>query len=65
MTVESEQRALHDVRRRLERRYPSTDPSVVHLAISVAYESLSSARVRDFIPVLVEREAADRLAHLE
>ena len=64
MTTDSEQRALDAVRHRLESKYPSTDPSVVQLAVDVSYQGLRSARIREFIPVLVEREANDKLAHL-
>ena len=62
--VDSEVRALDEVRHRLEKRYPTTSPENVELAVAVAYESLRNARIREFIPVLVEREAKDRLAHL-
>lgn len=64
MSSESEARALDAVRHRLESKYPETDPSVVHLAVDVSYETLRSARIREFIPVLVEREASDKLEHL-
>ena len=64
MTVDSEVRALDQVRDRLEKQYPATSPENVRLAISVAYESLRDARIREFIPVLVEREAKDKLSHL-
>ena len=64
MTTESEERALEAVRHRLESKYPATDPSVVQLAVDVSYETLRAARIREFIPVLVEREASDKLAHL-
>lgn len=64
MSSDSEERALDAVRHRLESKYPGTDPDVVSLAVDVSYETLRSARIREFIPVLVEREANDRLAHL-
>jgi len=64
MSTDSEARALDAVRSRLESKYPMTDPSVVHLAVDVSYEGLRTARIREFIPVLVEREASDKLAHL-
>lgn len=64
MSIDSEERALEAVRHRLESKYPATDPSVVQLAVDVSYETLRSARIREFIPVLVEREASDKLAHL-
>ena len=64
MSTDSEARALDAVRHRLESKYPMTDPSVVQLAVDVSYATLRTARIRDFIPVLVEREASDKLAHL-
>lgn len=64
MSSESEARALDAVRHRLQSKYPATDPSVVRLAVDVSYETLRTARIREFIPVLVEREASDKLEHL-
>ncbi|MGN6160639.1 MAG: three-helix bundle dimerization domain-containing protein [Marmoricola sp.] len=64
MSTDTEARALEAVRHRLESKYPMTDPSVVRLAVDVSYEGLRSARIREFIPVLVEREASDKLSHL-
>ncbi|HWU31538.1 MAG TPA: hypothetical protein VN108_01620 [Marmoricola sp.] len=64
MTADSEVRALDQVRDRLEKQYPETSHENVELAIAVAYESLRNARIREFIPVLVEREAKDKLSHL-
>lgn len=64
MSTDSEARALDAVRDRLESKYPGTDPSVVQLAVDVSYATLRGARIREFIPVLVEREASDKLAHL-
>jgi hypothetical protein len=64
MSTDSEARALDAVRDRLESRFPSTDPSVVRLAVDVSYQTLRGARIREYIPVLVEREATDKLEHL-
>lgn len=64
MTADSEVRALDEVRDRLEKQYPETSHENVELAIAVAYESLRHARIREFIPVLVEHEARNKLSHL-
>ena len=56
-----ELRALADVQARLEKRYPDLDSEVVEAAVRLSHSKLTG-RVRDFVPVLVEHEARDRLA---
>jgi hypothetical protein len=66
MDSEAELRALAGVRSRLHQRFPDLDDGVVEAAVRVAHSELTG-RVRDFVPVLVERVARDRLssAHRE
>ena len=51
MDSEAEQRALADVRSRLQQRFPDLDDGVVEAAVRVAHSELTG-RVRDFVPVL-------------
>jgi len=62
MDTEDEARAIQDICTRLRTRFPATPPDTVQQTVGTAYDSLRTARIRDFVPVLVEREARDRLA---
>ena len=44
-----------------EQRFPDLDDGVVEAAVRVAHSELTG-RVRDFVPVLVERVARERLS---
>ncbi|WP_076258639.1 three-helix bundle dimerization domain-containing protein [Intrasporangium flavum] len=61
MERDAERRALAEVQARLEQRFPHLHPDVVAAAVTVAHQSLDGP-VRDFVPVLVEHAARDRLA---
>lgn len=56
-----EQRALVDVEQRLQRRFPTVDAVVVEAAVRLAHAELTGP-VRDYVPLLVERRARERLA---
>lgn len=56
-----EMRALTDVRARLQEHFPQLDADVVEAAVRLAHSELTGP-VRDFVPVLVEHAARDRLA---
>ncbi|WP_116194128.1 three-helix bundle dimerization domain-containing protein [Microbacterium trichothecenolyticum] len=58
-----EDQALSDVVDRLEERFPSKDRSEIERAVTEARSHFERAKVRDFVPVLVEREARARLEH--
>jgi len=58
-----EDQALSDVVDRLEERFPSRDRSEIERAVADAHSHFERAKVRDFVPVLVEREARARLEH--
>ncbi|WP_374970179.1 three-helix bundle dimerization domain-containing protein [Terrabacter sp. BE26] len=64
MDREAETKALEDVRRRLEQRFPWLHRDVVAAAVSLAHSRLRGP-VRDFVPLLVEHAARDRLAMVE
>ncbi len=63
MEPEAEQRALDDVRSRLQQRFPHVDSAIIEAAVRSAHTELTG-RVRDFVPVLVEHVARDRLSIL-
>lgn len=46
---------------RLGERFPDIDPPVIAAAVTSSVQDLSSARVRDFVPVLAERSAKQKL----
>lgn len=56
-----ELRALSDVRLRLQEHFPQLDAEVVEAAVRLAHSELTGP-VRDFVPVLVEHAARDRLS---
>jgi hypothetical protein len=59
-----EARAMAEVQERLEERFPDLDPTVVAAAIQTAAAGITGP-VRDFIPVLVERAARQRLEQVQ
>jgi hypothetical protein len=61
MDRSDEVRALADVQDRLIERFPDLDADVIQAAVRVAHSELTG-RVRDFVPVLVEHAARDRLS---
>jgi hypothetical protein len=52
---------VHDVQERLSQRFPRLGDEVVEAAVRVAYSKLTGP-VRDFVPVLVEHDARERLS---
>lgn len=55
-----EARQMAEVQERLEARFPDLDPTVVEAAIAVAAAGITGP-IRDFVPLLVERAARERL----
>ena len=62
MDEEHERLALAGVRERLRERYPDLDPALVEAAVRVSHLELTGNPIRDFVPLLVEHAARDRLA---
>jgi hypothetical protein len=54
MTDSAEQQ-VELVVRRLQGRLPAVPARALERAVDVEFQSFSSARVRDFLPVLIER----------
>jgi len=59
--AEHERLALTEVEKRLCQRFPELDPTVVEAAVRLSHAQLTGP-IRDFVPLLVERAARDRLA---
>jgi hypothetical protein len=59
--AEHEHQALVEVEARLRGRFPDLDAAVVEAAVRLSYAELTGP-IRDFVPLLVERAARDRLA---
>jgi hypothetical protein len=60
--AEAERVAIQRVIERLERRFPTVDRDEVHLIVHVHLDRFAHSRIRDFVPILVERAARDSLA---
>ncbi len=59
---ESEDALVIDhVAERLMKAHPQLDPALVQASVETAYEELRYARVRTYLPVLMERRAKDLL----
>ncbi len=56
-----EDRAVAEIGERLRERFPDATPEAIAAAIEHARASLVDAKVRDFVPVLIEKEAKARL----
>ncbi|MER6445376.1 three-helix bundle dimerization domain-containing protein [Streptomyces venezuelae] len=62
MTAEPEDvTVIHGVTERLAEAHPHVDADTVRRAVHTAYEELRYARVRTYLPVLMERRAKDLL----
>jgi hypothetical protein len=54
--------AMAEIVERLSRRFPETAPIDIQQVVDGVYATMDGAPVRDFVPVLVEREAKKRLS---
>ncbi|MEV6395455.1 hypothetical protein AB0M39_11855 [Streptomyces sp. NPDC051907] len=62
MTAESDDAlAIRQVAERLMKAHPQLDAALVESSVKTAYEELRYARVRTYLPVLMERRAKDLL----
>lgn len=59
--IADEEAAMDQVAERLATRFPEVAAETIAAIVGEVYVALADARVRDFIPVLVEREAKSRL----
>ncbi len=59
--VVDESKAISEIVERLRERFPEASPESVAAAVEYARTTFSEAKVRDFVPVLIEKEAKARL----
>lgn len=59
--IVDEDAAIDQVVERLAVRFPSVDAETIETIVRDAYAAFANAHVRDFVPVLVERDAKARL----
>ncbi|MEF2979295.1 three-helix bundle dimerization domain-containing protein [Subtercola sp. YIM 133946] len=57
MDADKEKEAVEQVAERLAEKFPDTDRAHIEEVVHDEYEALDGARIRDYIPVLVEHEA--------
>ena len=63
MATEDELRAVEQVVVRLSARFPHMPHQRVSEVVESTYHELDGAPIRDFVPILVEKQAFDRLVH--
>lgn len=56
---------ITEIAARLSVKFPSIPAATVKDTVAHAYEELNDAHVRDFVEVLVEKQANKRLKHLK
>lgn len=61
MHIDEEGRALDEVVDRLAERFPDVTRDHVAFVVAEAHHELEGHRIRDFVPVLVEHAARERL----
>lgn len=61
MQTPDESKEIDEVIDRLMKKFPSATRDEVVEAVSKEHEALTGHRVRDFVPVLVEKQAKKRL----
>jgi hypothetical protein len=58
------EKTIDEIIVRLQPRFPALPEATIRDAVTRAYEELEDARVRDFVEVLVEKQAKKQLKHL-
>jgi hypothetical protein len=61
MEIREEGQAMSEVTRRLQAKFPDARPDVVDAVVQALHHEFDGDPIRDFVPVLVEREAVARL----
>lgn len=64
MTNDEEDRLIAQTRTRLTAKYPSVSEETVARAVASAHAHFAGHRIRDFVPLLVERMAKEKLSSL-
>jgi hypothetical protein len=57
----SEREAIDDVVKRLKKKYPDTSGKHIEQIVDDNYKKLQNAKLRDYIPVLVEHGAKSEI----
>ena len=57
----AEARAVVDVTERLRRRFPTVAEDVIYQVVADYHREFDTSPIRDFVPILVERQARDHL----
>lgn len=53
---------MSEVNRRLRAKFPDAEPEIIDALVTELHREFDGDPIRDFVPVLVERQATDRLA---
>jgi hypothetical protein len=61
MIADAERHAIEHVAQRLSRQFPAVDPAVVRQVVHDMYHRFDAHPTREFVPILVEEAARDRL----
>jgi len=61
MTPEEEERAVDAVAERLSKRFPQVSPQTITDEVKQAHTAFAASRIRDFVPLFVERNVRERL----
>ncbi|ORA32174.1 three-helix bundle dimerization domain-containing protein [Mycobacterium aquaticum] len=62
MIAGSEQAALAEIERRLTVEFPEAAPDAIDAAVKEAHTRFATSRIRDFVPLFVEKHARHQLA---
>jgi len=64
MATEDELRAVEQVVDRLTAKFAHMPAQRISEIVDQTYHEFDGAPIRDFVPIMVEKSAKDRLAHL-
>jgi hypothetical protein len=64
MTETEEARAVAEVATRMRERFPYLSPSAIDEVVGELHHQFDGTPIREFIPVLIENDARDRLTRL-
>lgn len=60
----SEQTALAEIERRLTVEFPEAAPDAINAAVKQAHSRFTTSKIRDFVPLFVEKHARHQLSRL-
>lgn len=58
---DSEDKAVQEISERLKSRYGKTESVTVDRAVKAARDTMRNSRIRDFVPIFIERRARTAL----